>query len=149
MGWKFAFGLLLLAIVSLGEETNQVKTLAKGTFSGIQEPTQTVVTNQAQWTDLWAKHVAQKTPQPPAPEVNFDKETVIFVTLGRKNSGGYGVEITGVRRSGNTREILVSTTDPKPGGLTIQALTAPFHIVAVPRLQDPVKFKVVPKKRGG
>lgn len=141
MGWRIIVGLLLLAVSTLGAESTDLKTIEKGVFSGIQEPVRVVVTNQTQWTELWAKHNAQKLPTPPLPEIDFDKQSVIFVGAGRKNTGGYSIEVRDVRKVDDHTEVLVATHEPKPGGLTIQALTAPFHIVKVPRIEGEVKFK--------
>lgn len=149
MGWKVAIGVLTLALASFADETNRVKTIEKGAFSGIQQPLQVVVTNKTQWAELWEKHTAKKLPKSPPPEINFAKESVIVVTAGRKNTGGYSVEISDVRRSGVKTEVLVSSQQPKPGGFNIQALTAPFHFVEVPKIEGETKFTTVESKQGG
>jgi hypothetical protein len=105
------------------------------------------VTNATQWTDIWKTHSAQKRPAAPAPEVNFEKETVLIVALGRKPTGGHAVEIKSVEQSGNKVLVTATTRTPKPGGIQIQALTAPFHIVAVPRLTGEVQFKIEEETR--
>jgi hypothetical protein len=148
MGWKIVIALLLAAVTSSAEDTNRLKTLGKGAFSGIQEAVQVVVTNQTQWAELWQKHTAQKTPKPPPPEVDFSKETILFVASGKKTTGGYSVEISDVRRAEGKTEVVVTSKEPKPGGFNIQALTAPFHIVAVPRIEGEVKFKTTENKKG-
>lgn len=116
--------------------------MAKGNFSGIQEPAQMVVTNATQWAEIWAKHSAQKRPAEPVPEIDFEKETVLFVALGQKRTGGYAVEIAEVKRMEGKVEVLVKTRKPKPGGFQLQALTAPFHAVAVPKISGAVKFNL-------
>jgi hypothetical protein len=121
----------------------KMRTIAQGNFSGVQMPTQIVVTNATQWQELWAKHSAQRTPAEKAPEINFDQETVLFAALGRRNSGGYKIEISDVKRAGDTTEVIVNIHAPKPGGIRLQALTAPFHIVGIPKVNGPVKFKLV------
>ena len=121
----------------------KIRTIAQGNFSGVQTPTQVAVTNATQWKELWAKHSAQRTPAEKAPEINFDHETVLFAALGRRNAGGHKIEIAEVKSLGDATEVLINTRTPKPGGIQIQALTAPFHIVAVPKLTGPVKFKLV------
>ena len=133
--------LILIAGVNSAEPV-KIRTIARGNFSGIQSPTELVVTNTAQWTELWKKHSARRTPSTPPPEIDFEKESVLFVTLGQKHSGGYSVEITALREANGKIEILVKTRAPKPGGLQLQAITAPFHIAAVPKLTGPAKFKL-------
>jgi hypothetical protein len=71
---------------------------------------------------------------------------VIAVTMGRRSTGGYSIEITRVERVGNRLRVEVTRTAPPRGAMTIQALTAPFHFVAVPASDLPVRF--VEKKPG-
>jgi hypothetical protein len=150
MGWKLAIGVIFLfASVSFAEETNRLKTLEKGHFSGIQEALRLVITNKTQWEELWGRHNAQKIPKPAAPEIDFTKESLVFVSSGRKRTGGYSIEISEVRRSADKTEVLVTEKEPKPGGFNIQALTAPFHIVQVPKLEGEIKFRTVENKKGG
>jgi hypothetical protein len=137
MGWKLVIGLLLVAMTTFAEE---IKTIGQGAFGAIDQPLQTVVTNKTQWAELWAKHTANKLPKPELPEIDFNKNSVVLVSAGRKTTGGYTIEITNVRRSKEKTEIVVTAKGPKEGALTIQALTAPFHIVEVARIEGPFTF---------
>jgi len=145
MGWKLQICLLLcgtaLAFAAGGSET-QIKVIAKGAFSGIQEPKQLVISNQTQFAEIWQKHNVRAEPKKPAPEIDFSKESVIFVSLGQKRTGGYAVQVSDVQKKDGKIEVVVQTTSPKPGGMQIQTLTAPFTIVAVPKIEAPVEFKV-------
>lgn len=132
---------LFLCVAAPAAETNAVRTIFKGNFSGLQEEKQLVITNRADWEALWKQHGARKEPKDPPPKVDFEKESVIVAAQGQKRSGGYSIEIADVRRAADKTEILIRTKSPKPGALTIQALTAPIHIAAVPRIQGKVQFK--------
>ena len=137
MGWKLLLGVLLVGMTVFAEE---IRTIGKGAFSAIDQPLQVVVTNKTQWAELWAKHTANKLPKPEPPEIDFGKNSLIMVTAGRKNTGGYMIDVTDVRRSKDKTEIVVASKGPKEGALTIQALTAPFHIVEVARIEGPFTF---------
>ena len=141
-GLKVLCGLVVCISTIVAAEGLKMRTIAQGNFSGVQAATQVVVTNAAQWQDLWKKHSAHRTPAEPAPEADFQKESILFVAAGQKRSGGHRVEITEVKEAEGKTEVLVQTRGPKPGGIQLQALTAPFHIVAVPKLTAPVKFRV-------
>jgi hypothetical protein len=132
----------ILGCVAAENSPGKIRTISKGAFSGVQKELQILITNQTQWAELWTKHSAQVKPAKPAPDINFDKESVLFVCLGQKRSGGHSVEIVAVRPLPDRTEITVKTRAPKPGGMQLQALTAPFHIAAVPRISGPVKFRV-------
>jgi hypothetical protein len=145
MGWKLQICLLLCgAAVAFAAEGNdaRIKVIAKGAFSGIQEPKQLVISNQTQFAEIWQKHNARNEPKKPAPAIDFSKESVLFVSLGQKRTGGYAVQVSDVQKKDGQTEIIVQTTSPKAGAMQIQALTAPFAIVAVPKIEGPVKFKV-------
>jgi hypothetical protein len=117
-----------------------IRSLAKGAFSGIQEARQEVVKDRAAWEKIWAQHNANTTRAVPLPEVNFSKEMVVVATMGTKRTGGYSVEIVRAEPRGKKLRIGVQQTSPPPGAMTIQALTAPFHFVAVPRRDLELEF---------
>lgn len=126
------------------EKPEKIRTLAKGGFSGFQEPAKIVITNATQFAEVWKKHSAIQSPVKPLPKVDFDKETVLFVALGRRNSGGHAVEIADIKPSEEKTEVLLKVRAPRPGGIQLQAITAPFHLAAVPKIEGPVKFNVTP-----
>src|SRR5688500_3431487 len=49
-------GLLVICANVNAAEGVKMRTIAQGNFSGVQAATQVVVTNAAQWQDLWKKH---------------------------------------------------------------------------------------------
>ncbi len=127
-------GFLLAGCLSAaGADSLPIRTLAKGAFGGILEPRQEIIQDQATWEKVWAKHAAGGRAPGSLPEVDFSKDMVILVTMGRKNTGGYSIQITRVEPVGNKLRITVKRTSPPPGAMTIQALTAPFNMVAVPK----------------
>src|SRR5437899_1704963 len=135
---------LLLCLAANAVEKIPVRTLAKGAFSGITTPKQEVIKDQAAWEKFWNAHHAKAKSAPKLPAVDFGKEMIIAVTMGRKNSGGYSVEITGVAAAANRLRVSVKQTLPKPGAMVITALTAPFHFVAVPKSDLPAEFVETP-----
>ncbi len=132
-------GLLLIGMTAFAED---FKTIVKGAFGGVDRPLQVVVTNETQWVDLWTRHTASAIPKPSIPPIDFSKSSLIFVSSGRKTSGGYSIEISSVKQKNDYTEVTVTSKGPKPGALTAEALTAPFHIVEIPRVSGEVKFKI-------
>ena len=136
-----------LAIVTLagctiatGADPITLRSLGKGGFSGIKEVRQEVVKDKAAWEKLWTEHARPTRNDSPAPEVDFAKEMVIVAALGTKRTGGYSVEIVSAEPAGKKLRVTVKQASPPPGALAIQALTAPFHFVAVPRSDLEVEF---------
>jgi len=115
-------------------------TLAKGAVSGVAGPAQIVVRNPVDWASLWARHTRFLTAPPPLPAVDFSADMVVALYLGERPSGGYGVEITRIERTDAGLSIRYRATKPYPGAMQTQALTHPFHMVKLPRADDPVTF---------
>ena len=114
--------------------------IAKGAMSGFMEPAFLVITNQAQWKDIWAKHSARRNPPPQLPAVDFDKESIVLVALGRKTSGGYSISVQRITPKKEGLVIEVTSREPAPGALTLQSLTAPFQIVAFESTGQKTRF---------
>ena len=121
-------------------QTNKMRIIAKGAFSGYQQPAHLVITNETQWAEVWKKHSVQEKPARPLPKVDFEKETVLFIAAGQKTTGGYSVEISRVADIAGQTAVFLKTRTPKPGGIQLQSLTAPFHIVAIPKVKGPLMF---------
>ena len=128
-----AFAVVVGCATATGASPPSIRSLAKGGFSGIQKAKQEVIKDRAAWEKLWTEHNKSTKSASRAPDVDFSKEMVIVVTMGTKRTGGYSVEIVSAEPAGEKLKVSVKQTSPAPGAMTIQALTAPFHFVAVPR----------------
>ena len=131
---------LLGCATAAGGDPLPIRLLVKGAFSGIQEAKQMVIKDRAAWEMLWTQHNVNKASAAPLPEVDFSKEMVIVATMGTKRTGGFSLEIVRAERRGKKLRIVVQQASPPPGAMTIQALTAPFHFVAVPRRDLEAEF---------
>ena len=136
-------GLLLTGCLSPSRaaEGLPVRSLARAAFSGIQDPKQEVIKDKAVWEETWARHVSKAKGAPPRPDVDFTKEMVIMAAMGRKNSGGYSIQVTSVKPVGDKLQVNITQIAPPPGAMTIQALTSPIQFVAVPRSDLEPEFK--------
>jgi hypothetical protein len=110
-----------------------IRSLAKGALSGIRDAKREVIRDAGHWEKLWKEHAVSAGARAKIPAVDFSKEMVIVATMGGKRTGGYSIEIARIEPAHKELKILVRESAPPPGAMTIQALTAPFHIVAVPR----------------
>jgi hypothetical protein len=115
----------------------QMETLNADWMSGIYKPEQVVIRTDAEWQSLWQRHAPGRT----APAVDFSKNMVVAVFLGSRPSGGYAVQISGVRTVGNTLVVQWNESRPGPGQVAAQVITSPAHIVAVPRHAGEVRFE--------
>jgi hypothetical protein len=133
--------MLTLAFAAALQPAPSIRTVGKGPMSAIETPRQVTVRSAAEWSALWKENGAAE----PAPAVDFSREMVVGVFLGSRLTAGYGVEI--VRAVGPAGALIVEYVEsaPAPGAITAQVLTAPYHLVAIPRRDGAVSFKKVDK----
>ena len=115
----------------------QMTTLNSDRMSGIDRPEQVVARSAVEWQALWQRHA----PGRPAPAVDLAKHMVLGVFLGSRSSGGYQVEITGVRMDGNTLVVQWAERSPDAGVVAAQVMTSPSHLVTVPHHKGQVRFE--------
>lgn len=120
-------------------------TIARGSNSGYQSASQMVIDNSERWSNLWQQHTSNTEPPPPVPQVDFTRYSVVAVFAGEKPTGGYSVEILSVETSGSqTQEQLAITVQyrqPSAGDFVTEALTYPYHIIGIPKIDGRVVFK--------
>ena len=81
------------------------------------------------------------------PKVDFEKQVVLAVFMGEKNTGGYRIQIRGMKDTGKKIEVSVKTTSPPQDGFSIQVLTQPYEFLIAEKPAKPVKFVVTPEKQ--
>ena len=132
---------VLLLAAALQTAPPPLRTVGKGPMSAIDQPRQVTVRSAAEWGALWKENGAKA----PLPPVDFSREMVVGVFVGTRSTAGYGVEI--VRAIGNSSTLVVEyvETAPSRGTITAQVLTAPYHLVAIPKRDGTIVFKKVDK----
>jgi len=110
----------------------EFQTVAKGYRSGVRTPLQVVARSQTEWEKLWRQHSSIEATSP-LPIIDFEKHIIVGLFLGDKPTGGYNVAITRAEQSDSDLIAYYEETLPRPGGIVIQTLTQPFHIVRVTR----------------
>ena len=133
VGIGLSLACLLTCVAANGAQNLPIRSLKKGAFSRIGEVKQEVIKSADAWEKLWKQHATAAGESEKVPAVDFSKEMVVVATMGTKRTGGYTIEIVGVEAKDKTLRISVKKTSPPPDAMTIQALTAPFHFVAVPK----------------
>ncbi len=123
-------------------------TIARGIDSGYQSASKTVIDNSEQWISLWQLHTYNAEPPPPVPQVDFIRYSVVAIFAGEQPTSGYSVEILSVENGGSqTKEqgaiaITLQYCQPKAGEFVTEALTYPYHMIRIPKLDvSKVVFK--------
>lgn len=114
---------------NLMADTAASRTVAKGDQSNIDEAKQVLVRTEAEWTKLWRQH----DPDHPRPAVDFSKEMVVGVFMGSRPNAGFTTTITSATAANGALNVRYNETTPRPGAITAQILTFPYHLVAIPK----------------
>jgi PrcB C-terminal len=114
----------------------------KGFRSGVRERKFVVIETVNEWSELWNSHVSGSIPPKAPPSIDFQTEMIVAVFSGEKMTGGYDVEIIKIEEAHQTHVLSVTIRDskPPPDALVSQALTQPFHIVKLKKVELAVTF---------
>lgn len=114
--------------------------LLEGTFSGIREPLQKVISTNEEWEDFWKKHVSVIVPQPPVPEIDFENTVVAAIFAGEKNKSGYQVRLKEVVPEGKDVILRYKLVEPPENSFTLTVITQPFILVKIPKPEGTVQL---------
>jgi protease stability complex PrcB-like protein len=130
--------LSLFAMVSAQEPAP--RTIEKGDQSNIESPMQAIARTQAEWEALYRKHNYDRQP----PKVDFSKEMVVAVFMGSRPNAGFSTTILSSLTVNGVLVVRYKEAMPRPGTVSAQVLTFPYHIVAIPKADvTDVKFEKV------
>lgn len=66
------------------------------------------------------------------PNVDYEVNDLVIVSMGQQPTGGYSVKITGVQLVGDELAVTGVSKVPSPDALVTQALTHPYDAVVIP-----------------
>ena len=130
--------LAVIAVLGLQAAGLPVRTIDRGSQSGIEAPRQVVVTSADTFAALWREHSMK-----PAPDVDFTREAVVAVFLGSRQTAGFSVDIVSVTRQSTGTVVTYREHPPSSDAVTAQVLTFPYVVAAVEGLTPPVRFETL------
>lgn len=107
---------------------------------GGMQPARVVIRDASTWETFWGNMVANQTPRPPTPVVDFRRSIVLYAAMGQRNSGGYAISIDSVLVDQGSLRAIVRSVSPGRGCVTVQVINAPAVAVAVDRVDGQVTF---------
>ena len=110
-------------------------------LSGIDTQTGTLILDAASWQSAWGSIYANYAQKPALPAINFDSTVVILAAAGTTPTQLYSFQIKEVRVSGESLHVRVVGVWPTCGSLPV--ITAPVHVVRVPRVATEAQFTFV------
>jgi len=137
-----AFVIVILAVSPMaGMQAALPRTIAKGDQSNIESPTQVLARTEAEWLALWRRHAGDRE----RPPVDFTREMVAGVFMGIRPNAGFSTTIITSMEVKGVLVVRYTETIPPRDAVTAQILTAPYHLVAIPKAAvTDVKFEKVP-----
>jgi hypothetical protein len=105
-----------------------------------------VAADKAKLPDAQREATEQLAKQFKVDKIDWTKRMVVVATGGRKNTGGYSVEFTGLEVKDKTLTVKWKLNSPKPGQPVTQAVTHPAAAALVERFDGEVKFDPPPPK---
>ncbi|MGA7615350.1 MAG: protease complex subunit PrcB family protein [Thermoanaerobaculia bacterium] len=88
-----------------------------------------IATTPAHYRELWNEIVGAKE----RPQVDFERESVIFLLLGTRSTGGYAIEPKEVRSAKEGLDVSTHVTSPGKDTRVTQVITHPYAVIAVGR----------------
>lgn len=125
-------------------ETNQnipFNTVVKNTNGGFQELTQEFYNNQTAFEKAWKLAWSNFSDPTPVPIVDFNKDVVVLVALGKRHNGGYQLKINSVREEPNQIIVDYIEITPNPKCTYAQSIVFPYEFIAFTKTSKKVVFK--------
>jgi len=132
-----------VATQTLNTGAVNVDQIDQGQYGDIVEGTQRVLRDEEAYAAFWERLHAARSSVPERPSVDFEKKVVVAIVLGRRSTGGYGVEIDEVLASDDGGEMQVSFAETVPGDgcFVTQVLTSPYVLATVEAQDEDFTFE--------
>lgn len=136
-------GLMALALAAcsgpvLPEDAVEIEELARSTQSQVANEWMQVVRSPEEFARIWA----QTDRSGDAPEIDFEQEMVVAVFIGEYRTGGHSVRVREAEAREDGVRLGIRIELPGSGCMVTQAITRPYQIVRVPRMEGSVAFDI-------
>ena len=142
-------GLLILSLAWLAglgspseEQELEFQVIGSGDISGHGEENYLVIRTEADWVELWARHVIFVAPCPPVPEVDFSSDVVVCAFMGQRRTGGYSISIVRICAVDGEVHVEVVKYSPPLGVPVIQVVTFPYVFALMEKTAMDFTFEV-------
>ena len=106
----------------------------KGHSCSVSVPGARVVSDAAEWAELWKDSLGQA-----APAVDFSRFVAVAVFAGSRRTGGWSAEILAPETSPDGVVVPYRLRGPAPGAFVTMAFTSPFAVRLYRKPQAPLK----------
>ena len=109
-----------------GGQPLQIRRIGQYATSGIATPARLIIRDDSSYARFWTSLGAGA-----RPAVDFSRDIVIVAASGQRNTGGNGIAVERVTRTGDGLAVEVVETTPGANCMTTQAITQPVDVVVV------------------
>lgn len=143
----FAFVVLnTFGVIGIGTRI-EFQPISKGIWSGHTNAEYYVIQDRDEWTQIWSQHTKVMHPQDPLPEMDFSEKTIIAVFMGTHLTTGYGIEVKEIIDTGLSIVVKVEKTYPGKRCVVGEAITHPYHIVKINKIDKYIIFDTFTRTR--
>lgn len=109
--------------------------LSGSSYSEFNQTEQTIIKDNTALESVYNRIATREA----MPRINWDKQQVVLLALGQRNTGGFSIDISEVVKTKKDITVYYHTSGPKEGDMVTQALTAPYVLYA---LDNPNKLPI-------
>jgi hypothetical protein len=107
--------------------------LAEGDNATVNSADFAVATSDTALISLWNVAYGNQLAQPPLPEVDFRRESVVAIFIGQRPTGGYEIDLEEVTIEDGEVYVSLRENEPAEDAITTQVLTSPWVMFSVTR----------------
>jgi PrcB C-terminal len=138
----FSLGLALSACASPIPQTFEVIHSGPKTGIAANSSQATVVADRFELDELFKQITTKHLPAPETPNVDFDKDLVVYVARDPKPSGGYGLKVRAVKCAQGVMTVDLQEINPQGNANQAQMITQPYVLFTTPRCPNLVQVDV-------
>jgi hypothetical protein len=109
--------------------------------SGLRDPVELVVRSRKEFERIWNLLYANSVRPPRLPFVDFKREVILIIGMGRRMSAGYVIRTLSVTDRGDAIFVVYSSGGLGSEGMTIPSITSPTEVLRIERPRKPVIFQ--------
>ena len=94
---------------------------------------------------VWANLFAKYDRKPPIPTIDFEKNMLIAIALGERNSGSYSLQVESIIENKNNIKVIIDENKPGPSCITPSVMIYPFQLIKISLPKKPITYVKVLK----
>ncbi len=115
--------------------------LVKESHGGPSEAKQIIFQDEKELQQFFMRVNMTRKPGIPVPVIDFEKEVVVALCVGKVPTSGYSITIDSVHEVEDATEVWLQKQEPAPSDMVATVICQPFTIAKFPRKGNKIEFK--------